>query len=215
MSKAIIALVLLFSGSFKGLQAQTIDCNRAFTKLEQAVCSNPRLELLESELSALSQQAVENGLVSARAVRAMRDQLAWRCSVSEEMDACLVEQTEQAIEQLTLKPAVIVEIPASHHPRRLLDRYAALQSEFQRAHEHDKATGSAAEFAQATFNLLDYFREEEGPSWAGGVRSYEIAALEATIAQGCGNLSKRRAWQKVIQDRGQSCDSALHKVAGD
>ena len=84
MSKAIIALILLVLTSFEGLEAQSIDCSRAFTRLEHAICSNPALEVLDAELSNLSEQAIALRIISEQGVQAMRNELAMRCS------ACLL-----------------------------------------------------------------------------------------------------------------------------
>ena len=213
MSKAIIALILLVLTSFEGLEAQSIDCSRAFTRLEHAICSNPALEVLDAELSNLSEQAIALRIISEQGVQAMRNELAMRCSAAEEVDMCLVEQTLGAIAQLSPDFGPVVEIPASHHPqRRVGDLRAALQAGFQEAAEPGTVTDSEKALAKATFKLLDYYREAEGSLSSKGVRPYEVAALEAMVVRGCENLATRRAWQQVTQTRGHSCDSPLFVV---
>lgn len=210
MSKAIVALFLLVLTGFGELQAQTIDCTQAFTRLEHAICSNPELELLDTKLSNLSARAVAMRSISERGVRAMRNRLALRCSGADEVDTCLVEQTRRAIEQLSSHSAAVVEIPASYLPNELVfNRHLELQAEFQRAAEHHKLTGSSSALALATFKLLDYYRDAAIERQPDGVRPYEISALEATVSGGCGNLAERREWQRVLQSRGRSCDNAL------
>lgn len=96
----------------------SLDCDNAFTKLEQAICDDPLLVEVEQQLSALASAALDSGQIDSERARGLRDSLAQNCRRSSDMHNCLLADALQKIQWLmaNARPA---ESPSDARPDTL------------------------------------------------------------------------------------------------
>ncbi len=200
-----IFLLLVFSG-LGGAQAQTVDCNKVFTKLERAICSNPELDLLDKELDRLSALAIAQNVMTAQGVREMRNSLAWQCGTAERIDECLIVLERREIRQLALQTGELMS-PESRGTRRGSDfnrRLKDIRASVLAAERQFEKTGDVDTLVAVTVDLLNGVKSDR-QSLPPAVREHEIRALQAKLNKGCNNLGVRRQWHQALQDHGHSC----------
>lgn len=89
----------------------TVDCENAYTKLEQAICTDPRLLAVERRLSSLADQALGSGQIDRAQSQWLRDSLAQDCRRAQQINQCLLTVAEQRIQWLAraTEPQTVVE----------------------------------------------------------------------------------------------------------
>lgn len=198
-----IFLLLVFSGLWNA-QAQTVDCNHVFTKLERAICSNPQLDLLDKELDRLSALAITQNVMTAQGVREMRNTLAWQCGTAEQIDKCLIALERRQIQQLARQTGKLVSLEPLGSGDDFNRRLTNLRANVLAAERDFEKTGDADPLVAVTVELLNAFKSDR-QSLPPAVRAHEIRALEAKLNKGCNNLGVRRQWNQALQDHGHSC----------
>lgn len=210
MKRVIIAFFAFAIAFVKTGHTQTVDCDYVFTDLERAICTNPELDVLDKELERLLTQAVSENLLSARAGREIRNQLALRCGASENVAECLIAREQEAIVQLSLVTGKIVEIAASDRSGAIsVSKYNVLKSRLAQAGKTYRESGSPEHLVAATLSLLSVYRGDGVRHLPVELHKYEVQALESRVAAGCQNLREHRYWQRALRANGQSCADGL------
>lgn len=107
-AQSLITGVMLLATPATGV---TVDCENAYTKLERAICTDPRLLAVERRLSVLADEALGTGQIDREQSRWLRDSLAQDCRRSQQINQCLLNVAEQRIQWLSrvTHPPLIVE----------------------------------------------------------------------------------------------------------
>lgn len=98
-ARTLLTGVVLLATSVPG---GAVDCDNAFTRVEQAICGNPALMQAQRQLAALADAAADAGQIE-RADR-VHDDVAHFCRRSTEMSQCLLNVTRQRIVWLSNLP---------------------------------------------------------------------------------------------------------------
>lgn len=77
-----------------------VDCNNAYTKMERAICMDPRLRKIERQLTSLADEALGTGQIDRAQSRWLLDSLAQNCRRSPQIRQCLLSVAEQRIQWL-------------------------------------------------------------------------------------------------------------------
>ena len=96
-AKGLCAGMVLLATPGTGL---TVDCENAFTKMEQAICADPRLVEIERKLSVLADAALGAGQINRAQSQWLHDSIAQDCRRSSRINQCLLTEAEQRIQWL-------------------------------------------------------------------------------------------------------------------
>ncbi len=189
----IAALMLLGTGA---ADAQSLNCTRAFTGMEQSICGNPSLLEKYDQMNQLTGQAVADNKISTAAAEEYRNGLARLCRTSEDLDQCLAHEITRAISVLN-DPALDSDV-VKPEPNEAFSR---LQTQLDQAEQHFRSTGDAKLSVAALLALIQY--HETSPQ--SDTTATEVRALKAQLLGGCHNLELRREWNQELQTYGWSC----------
>lgn len=194
-------------GGFQASYAETVDCDRVFTRLEHAICTNPQLYLLDRELARLSAIAIRQQILSQQGIGEMRNDLALRCARQEQVDACLIGQEKEQIQVLSLHTGR-VSAQASDESGETTAGLSALKELRIRlldAQKHQDKTGDVGMLVDVTLELLSFYRTGNR-FLATEVKRYEIRALQNRIDRGCRDVFERPLWTSALRLKGLSCE---------
>lgn len=96
-AQSIFASILLLATPMIGV---AVDCDNAYTKMERAICTDPRLLEVERQLVLLTDEALGTGQIDQAQSKWLLDSLARSCRRSPRISQCLLSVAEQRIEWL-------------------------------------------------------------------------------------------------------------------
>jgi len=79
----------------------TVDCENAYTQMERAICTDPRLLEVERKLSAMADEALVSGQINRAQSRWLHDSLAQDCRRAQQINQCLLSVAEDRIQWLS------------------------------------------------------------------------------------------------------------------
>ena len=78
-----------------------VDCDNAYTKVERAICTDPRLLEVERRLVSRTDEALGTGQIDHAQSKWLLDSLARSCRRSSQINQCLLSAAEQRLEWLS------------------------------------------------------------------------------------------------------------------
>ena len=96
-AQSIITGILLLGSPTIGV---AVDCDNAYTKMERAICMDPRLLEVERRLVSLADEALGTGQIDRAQSKWLLDSLARSCRRSPHIAQCLLSVAERKIEWL-------------------------------------------------------------------------------------------------------------------
>ena len=210
MERLICTFFAVALAIFKPAQAQSVDCDYVFTKVEQAICSTPELDSLDKELERLMVLATDKKTITSLAAREMRNQLARRCGESDDIAACLIDREREAILELSVLTGQWVEIAAgSRESGELVSRYVILKEQLERAQLTYHETGKVVDLASVTIELIKIHQFDGAGFIPDRLQRYEVRALESRLDSGCRSLRERHYWERALLASGHTCDNGF------
>lgn len=97
-AQSIFAGILLLGTSTISV---AVDCDNAYTKMERAICTDPRLLEVERQLVSLTDEALGTGQIDQAQSQWLLDSLARSCRRSPQMRQCLLSVAERRLEWLS------------------------------------------------------------------------------------------------------------------
>ena len=196
MRRLLIAAAMLFAGVWTA-EAQTLDCGRAFTGMELAICGSSSLRLQYNKLNRTTEQAVSRAQLSPLASNEYRDKLARSCGSASDLEHCLEQEIAKALNQLSRSSSPV------HGSTSLAQLQIAprMHTGLRQADAEFQKSGDPEPLIVALLALLQHYQSHP-ESVTGEV---EVNALRGRLLEGCNDLSKRRKWNRVLQTYGWSC----------
>ncbi len=202
MRRVITVLGLLIFSAIWNAQAQALNCQAAYTKVEKAICGSPQLSELHTRFSDAAGHSVSRGAVSARAVMTLKDQVARACRSTSNLETCLAEEISEALELLGNRLADSQQTPAQVISSSESEQLALLLQRLVTAEKRFHNDGAPEELVVTLLAMLQVYSER---ALVSDTAEYESRAIHAKLMAGCGDLGTRGRWNKALQAYGRAC----------
>lgn len=202
MRRIIAGLLLLTASATSAAQAQTLNCQSAFTRLEQAICDNPALSALHTQFSDTADNAVAAKQLSPQGAALIRNNIARACRSSTDLNTCLTEEMSDAIGVLSASGVAVSTAQDTGHEQNHALQLAGLQKRLPEAEEIFVGTGDPEYLIVTLLALLQHYAELAQVS---ETAIYESRAIRLKLLAGCTDLNIRSKWNKALQAYGWAC----------
>ena len=177
------------------------------TRLEIAICGEPGLRALDSELSAALNEALERGVIDRQSFLEQRNRIARHCrrEDSTAFNACLRDAELNALEWAAdaLGQSIVSRSAVSNSSDRydatLATRTTQLQRQLQLAEGRLRYTSDPELTVMTLLNLLNVTTEQQDRNPA------LIGKLEQRLASGCEHSVYGHDWRRLLRDNNLSC----------
>lgn len=194
--RRLFAVIMLLLSSAWAVNAQTLNCERAFTRMEQAICGNSSLLDSYGLLNQLTERAIRDEALSIEAADEFKNKLARSCRLAENLENCLDQELSSAVSVLA---GVSSSLPESTLIEERSERL--LRSQVTFAERAYSVTGNPESIIVALLAMLQHY--EKLPQTPTTI--VESSALSNKLLKGCQDLTSRRRWNRVLQTYGWSC----------
>jgi uncharacterized protein YecT (DUF1311 family) len=195
-------LLLLAAGASTTASAQALNCQSAFTQLEQTICDSAELSAKHTRLNVAADNAIAAQRITPKGVAVLRNSIARRCRSAENLGDCLSDQIGSAILLLSaesVQPAVESETESA---TQRAEQLTALQQRLPQAREQHTLSGRPENLIATLLALLQHYGEETQVS---SLAVLESRAIRAELLSGCDDLNTRSKWNKGLQAYGWAC----------
>jgi len=110
-AQSLVTGVMLLATPVTGMP---VDCENAYTKMEQAICTDPKLREAERKLAAMANEALGNGQINHAQSRWLHDSLARDCRRAQEINQCLLNVAEDRIQWLARATGTQTVVNSDH-----------------------------------------------------------------------------------------------------
>jgi len=208
----IFLLSLLQFSQVNAEQVYTgVDCTWVpHTRLELAICSEPVLRALDTELTAAFKEALEHEVLDSQTIAEQRNQVARHCrrEADDVFSVCLHDAELKSFEWVASKLGQLPGYVSATIDKRwrydssLTTRAADLKRQLVVAESRLQSTHSPELTVLTILSLLSVYEELQPHR---GNTTASVDQLEVKLASGCNHSVYGKKWRKLLHANNRSC----------